>query len=117
MTLRQIIRMKMVYGSKLPRNCDFRACWVISDTGTDVYIMCRYWDWADKDVPENGLPPVLYKEKVEIVAAGGKKQIVGNPLSFFSYVGGVPSDFSDEKDDTVGYLSLSRTLNSLKCGL
>lgn len=64
-----------------------------------------YWDWADKDVPENGLPPVLYKEKVEIVAAGGKKQIVGNPLSFFSYVGGVPSDFSDEKDDTTGQVA------------
>ncbi|KAG1718300.1 common central domain of tyrosinase-domain-containing protein [Suillus occidentalis] len=57
------------------------------------------------DVPENGLPPVLYKEKVEIVAAGGKKQIVGNPLSFFSYVGGVPSDFSDEKDDTTGQVA------------
>lgn len=64
-----------------------------------------YWDWADKDVPENGLPPVLYNEKVEIVAAGGKKQIVGNPLSFFSYVGGVPSDFSDEKDDTTGQVA------------
>lgn len=79
--------------------------------------MSRYWDWADKDVAENGLPPVLYEEKVEIVAAGGKKQIVGNPLSFFSYVGGVPSDFSDEKNDTVCYLSLSRSLNLLKCGL
>ncbi|KAG1897281.1 common central domain of tyrosinase-domain-containing protein [Suillus fuscotomentosus] len=60
-----------------------------------------YWDWAGKDVPENGLPPVLYEEKVEIMAVGGKKQIVHNPLSYFSYVGGVPSDFSDEKDDSV----------------
>lgn len=64
-----------------------------------------YWDWAGKDVPENGLPPVLYEEKVEIVAARGKKQTVNNPLSFFSYVGGVPSDFSDEKDDTTGQVA------------
>ncbi|KAG1873834.1 common central domain of tyrosinase-domain-containing protein [Suillus subluteus] len=52
-----------------------------------------YWDWADKDVPENGLPPVLYEDKVEIMATGGNKQTVDNPLSFFSYVGGIPSDF------------------------
>ncbi|KAG1751810.1 common central domain of tyrosinase-domain-containing protein [Suillus lakei] len=55
-----------------------------------------YWDWAGKDVPENGLPPVLYENKVEIMTAGGKKQAVDNPLSFFSYVDGIPSDFSDE---------------------
>ncbi|KAG2112667.1 common central domain of tyrosinase-domain-containing protein [Suillus discolor] len=64
-----------------------------------------YWDWAGKDVPENGLPPVLYEEKVEIMAVGGQKQIVNNPLSYFSYVGGVPSDFSDEKDDSTGQVA------------
>ncbi|KAG2111280.1 uncharacterized protein F5147DRAFT_744943 [Suillus discolor] len=64
-----------------------------------------YWDWAGKDVPENGLPPVLYEEKVEIMATGGKKQIVDNPLSFFSYVGGIPADFSDEKDDLTGQVA------------
>ncbi|KAG1816855.1 common central domain of tyrosinase-domain-containing protein [Suillus subaureus] len=64
-----------------------------------------YWDWADKDVPENGLPPVLYEDKVEIMAAGGKKQTVDNPLSFFSFVGGIPSDFTDEKDDTTGQVA------------
>ncbi|KAG1857734.1 common central domain of tyrosinase-domain-containing protein [Suillus subalutaceus] len=42
-----------------------------------------YWDWADKDVPENGLPPVLYEDKIEIMAAGGKKRIVNNPLLIF----------------------------------
>ncbi|KAG1750495.1 common central domain of tyrosinase-domain-containing protein [Suillus paluster] len=67
-----------------------------------------YWDWAEKEVAENGLPPVLYEDKVEIMAAGGKKQIVNNPLSFFSYVGGIPSDFTDEVDDStdqVAYFS------------
>ncbi|KAG1751812.1 common central domain of tyrosinase-domain-containing protein [Suillus lakei] len=66
-----------------------------------------YWDWADVDVPKNGLPPVLYEPKVEIMTAGGTKQTVDNPLSFFSYVGGVPSDFSDESDDSgqVAYFS------------
>ncbi|KAG2121574.1 common central domain of tyrosinase-domain-containing protein [Suillus cothurnatus] len=55
-----------------------------------------YWDWAEKDVSENGLPPILYEDKVEIVAAGGQKQIVNNPLSSFSFVDGIPSDFADE---------------------
>ncbi|KAG0692058.1 common central domain of tyrosinase-domain-containing protein [Suillus ampliporus] len=64
-----------------------------------------YWDWAEKDVAENGLPPVLYEDKVEIMAAGGKKQIVDNPLSFFSYVGGIPSDFTDETDDSTSQVS------------
>ncbi|KAG2143655.1 common central domain of tyrosinase-domain-containing protein [Suillus clintonianus] len=64
-----------------------------------------YWDWADKDVAENGLPPVLYEEKVEIVLPGGKKQSVVNPLSYFSYVGGVPSDFSDETDSSTGQVA------------
>jgi tyrosinase len=64
-----------------------------------------YWDWADKDVPENGLPPVLYEDQVEIMAAGGKKQTVDNPLSFFSYVGGIPSDFTDERDDSTGQVA------------
>ncbi|KAG1881362.1 common central domain of tyrosinase-domain-containing protein [Suillus tomentosus] len=64
-----------------------------------------YWDWAGEDVPENGLPPVLYEEKVEIMATGGEKQIVDNPLSFFSYVGGIPADFSDEKDDLTGQVA------------
>ncbi|KAG1810849.1 common central domain of tyrosinase-domain-containing protein [Suillus subaureus] len=66
-----------------------------------------YWDWAEKDVSENGLPPVLYEDKVEIMAAGGQKQIVDNPLSFFSFVDGVPSDFSDEtlRTGQVAYFS------------
>ncbi|KAG2135388.1 common central domain of tyrosinase-domain-containing protein [Suillus bovinus] len=64
-----------------------------------------YWDWAGKDVPENGLPPVLYEKTVKIMSAGGKEQTVDNPLSFFSYVGGVPSDFSDEKDDESGQVA------------
>jgi tyrosinase len=76
---------------------------------------CRYWDWADKDVPENGLPPVLYEDKVEIMAAGNKTQTVDNPLSFFSYVGGIPADFTDETSGSVCYLS--RSLSLLKCDL
>ncbi|KAG2131871.1 common central domain of tyrosinase-domain-containing protein [Suillus cothurnatus] len=65
-----------------------------------------YWDWADKDVPENGLPPVLYEDKVEIMAAGNKTQTVDNPLSFFSYVGGIPADFTDETSgSTTAYFS------------
>ncbi|OAX41795.1 Di-copper centre-containing protein [Rhizopogon vinicolor AM-OR11-026] len=57
-----------------------------------------YWDWAEMDVATDGLPPVLYEDKVKIMVAGGQKQSVDNPLSFFSYVGGVPSDFADETD-------------------
>lgn len=93
----------MEYGSKLLKNCVFRVWQIIPDTDTDT--TCRYWDWAGKDVPENGLPPVLYEEKVEIMATGGKKQIVDNPLSFSSCVGGTPADFSDEKDDLTGQVA------------
>jgi len=61
-----------------------------------------YWDWAAPGVAENGLPPVLYKNTVEVVTAGGKKQTVDNPLAFFTFVGGIPPDFTDETDDTTG---------------
>ncbi|KAG2125794.1 common central domain of tyrosinase-domain-containing protein [Suillus clintonianus] len=66
-----------------------------------------YWDWAGKDVPENGLPPVLYEDKVEIVTAGGQKQTVDNPLSFFSFVDGIPQDFDDKtvRSGHVAYFS------------
>ncbi|KAG1813746.1 hypothetical protein EV424DRAFT_1326492 [Suillus variegatus] len=43
-----------------------------------------YWDWGGKDVPENGLPPVLYEEKVEIMATGGKKNKLSIIRSHFS---------------------------------
>ncbi|KAG1899611.1 common central domain of tyrosinase-domain-containing protein [Suillus fuscotomentosus] len=66
-----------------------------------------YWGWAEKDVSENGLPPVLYEDKVEIMAAGGQKQIIDNPLSFFSFVDEIPSDFGDEtlRTGQVAYFS------------
>lgn len=60
-----------------------------------------YWDWADVGVAENGLPPVLYETKVEIMAARGQTQTVDNPLSFFTFVGEIPPDFTDEKDPSV----------------
>jgi tyrosinase len=77
------------------------------------HITRRYWDWAEKDVAEKGLPPVLYEDKVEIMAAGGGKQTVDNPLSFFSFVGGIPSDFTDEADESVGHFPFSKLQNLL----
>jgi tyrosinase len=65
-------------------------------------------------VAENGLPPVLCTDKVEIMAARGRKQIANNPLSFFSYVGGIPSDFTDETDPSVRHL-FSELRNLFEC--
>lgn len=108
-------RMNVECGSRLPRNCVFRTHQVISDTYLDDHISRRYWDWAEKDVSENGLPPVLYEDKVEIMAAGGQKQIIDNPLSFFSFVDGIPSDFGDETLRVCCFY-LFITQNLLKCG-
>jgi len=49
------------------------------------------------------------------MAARGRKQIVNNPLSFFSYVGGIPSDFTDETDPSVRHLLFSELRNLFEC--
>ncbi|KAH7890355.1 common central domain of tyrosinase-domain-containing protein [Phlebopus sp. FC_14] len=62
----------------------------------------RYWDWADPKVANDGLPPVLYEDTLDIRVAGGKTATVANPFSFYTYQGGVPSDFTDETDSQTG---------------
>ena len=59
--------------------------------------MCdRYWDWAEPRVAQEGLPPVLYEDKLTITVAGGKTMTVNNPFSYYSYQTGIPSDFENE---------------------
>jgi hypothetical protein len=108
MILKPTIRAKMESGSRLPTNCAFRAYLVISTNVIQVFklhVTRRYWDWAEKDVEENGIPPVLIDNLVEIMAAGGKTQIVNNPLSYFPYVGEIPPDFTDETNSEVKFIS------------
>jgi tyrosinase len=66
-----------------------------------LHVTRRYWDWAEKDVEENGLPPVLVDNKVAIITVGGQMQNVNNPLAYFPYVGEIPSDFTDETNTEV----------------
>ncbi|KAI6154136.1 common central domain of tyrosinase-domain-containing protein [Pisolithus tinctorius] len=59
-----------------------------------------YWDWADPRVAQEGLPPVLYEDQLEVTVAGGKKTTVQNPFSYYTYQGGIPSDFTDLENST-----------------
>ena len=64
--------------------------------------MCdRYWDWAEPRVEQEGLPPVLYEDKLTITVAGGKTTTVNNPFSYYTYQTGIPSDFEDVTSTTV----------------
>ncbi|KAI6099390.1 common central domain of tyrosinase-domain-containing protein [Pisolithus croceorrhizus] len=55
-----------------------------------------YWDWAAPKVVVEGFPPVIVDDTVEILLPGGQTAAVRNPLSYYSYQGGIPSDFQDE---------------------
>ncbi|KAI6137197.1 hypothetical protein F5141DRAFT_1079364 [Pisolithus sp. B1] len=55
-----------------------------------------YWDWAAPKVVVEGFPPVIVDNTVEILLPGGQTAAVRNPLSYYSYQGGIPSDFQDE---------------------
>ncbi|KAI6015625.1 common central domain of tyrosinase-domain-containing protein [Pisolithus marmoratus] len=72
-----------------------------------------YWDWADPKVAQEGLPPVLYEEKLEVTIAGGKKTTVQNPFSYYTYQGGIPPDFTDlqnsRTNQTAYYSKWTRT--------
>ncbi|KAI6005994.1 common central domain of tyrosinase-domain-containing protein [Pisolithus albus] len=54
-----------------------------------------YWDWADPATNPQGLPAVLYEDTVQILLPGGKNATVQNPISYYTYQGGIPSDFTD----------------------
>ncbi|KAI6043782.1 common central domain of tyrosinase-domain-containing protein [Pisolithus marmoratus] len=55
-----------------------------------------YWDWAAPKVVTEGFPPVIVDDTVRILVAGGQTAVVRNPLSYYSYQGGIPPDFQDE---------------------
>ncbi|KIK12137.1 hypothetical protein PISMIDRAFT_689732 [Pisolithus microcarpus 441] len=56
-----------------------------------------YWDWAAPQVAEEGLPPVLIEDTVEILLPGGIAEVCPNPLSYYTYQGGIPPDFANEE--------------------
>ncbi|KDQ53371.1 hypothetical protein JAAARDRAFT_197528 [Jaapia argillacea MUCL 33604] len=58
-----------------------------------------YWDWAEADVANKGLPVVLHTDKVTITLPGGTKKEVDNPLSYYPFEGGkIPTGFRDVPD-------------------
>ena len=67
-------------------------------------IFLRYWDWARPVVGTEGLPPVLYEDKVTITVAKGinveARATVDNPLAF-SPINPIPPDFTDEDNGEV----------------
>ncbi|KAI6004478.1 common central domain of tyrosinase-domain-containing protein [Pisolithus orientalis] len=54
-----------------------------------------FWDWADPATNPQGLPAVLYEDTVVITLPGGKSATVQNPISYYTFQGGIPSDFTD----------------------
>ncbi|KAI6108747.1 common central domain of tyrosinase-domain-containing protein [Pisolithus thermaeus] len=56
-----------------------------------------YWDWAEERVIVEGFPPVIVDDTVEILLPGGRTASVRNPLSYYSYQGGIPPDFENEE--------------------
>ena len=64
----------------------------------------RYWDWADPKVENEGLPPVLYEDRVPIAVpkniSAGAKAMVDNPLAF-SPINPIPPYFTDEDNGEV----------------
>ena len=61
-----------------------------------------YWDWADKRVATDGIPPVLIDEKVEIILPPLNQHFkIENPIAWFpiNTIPDFPADFVDEVDD------------------
>ncbi|KAI6109864.1 common central domain of tyrosinase-domain-containing protein [Pisolithus sp. B1] len=54
-----------------------------------------FWDWADPATNPKGLPAVLYEDTVQITLPGGKSATVQNPISYYTYQWGIPSDFTN----------------------
>ena len=63
----------------------------------------RYWDWAEPRVEKDGLPSVLYEEKLTITVAGGKTTTVNNPFSYYTYQTGIPPDFENDTSPRVRF--------------
>ncbi|KIJ67237.1 hypothetical protein HYDPIDRAFT_25708 [Hydnomerulius pinastri MD-312] len=68
-----------------------------------------YWDWAHPKVADEGLPPVLYEETLEIMVAGGQMKTVTNPFASYSYQVSIPPDFTDETNSRTGETSYFST--------
>ncbi|GJE90072.1 di-copper centre-containing protein [Phanerochaete sordida] len=63
-----------------------------------------FWDWAAKKVADDGVPPVLTDDKVNIKFPGGITKEVENPLAFFPFKT-IPDGFEDEVLDVKAYFS------------
>ncbi|KIK96980.1 hypothetical protein PAXRUDRAFT_10469 [Paxillus rubicundulus Ve08.2h10] len=53
-----------------------------------------YWDWAEYQVTQDGLPSLFYDEELTITATGQKPVTVLNPLSYHEFRQ-IPEDFGD----------------------
>ncbi|KAI6142105.1 common central domain of tyrosinase-domain-containing protein [Pisolithus tinctorius] len=73
-----------------------------------------YWDWAALKVRDEGLPPVLIDDEVEILVAGDQTEVIRNPLSYYTYQGGVPPDFQDELSPRTGMAYFSSWTRSFR---
>ena len=99
--LRKIIHARPDCGSRRPRNFDSRMYLWVSLLMSPKAICVSYWDWAEPRVEKEGLPCVLYEEKLKITLAGGKCQEIDNPFAFYTYQESIPPDFQDETNPEV----------------
>ena len=67
------------------------------------FVCHSYWDWAEPSVEKEGLPPVLYEDKLEITVAKGKTTTVDNPFSFCTYQVATPPSSVGERSESVCY--------------
>ncbi|KZT27179.1 Di-copper centre-containing protein [Neolentinus lepideus HHB14362 ss-1] len=58
-----------------------------------------YWDWAESKIATDGLPPVLYTNKIEITLPGNTKVEVDNPIAYYPFKA-IPQGFTNEASPT-----------------
>ncbi|KAF5381295.1 hypothetical protein D9615_008337 [Tricholomella constricta] len=66
----------------------------LTDTGT-FFLASRYWDWAGKDVGQDGIPDVFCTYEVQILdpTGTGSKTPIANPLSYYPFAE-IPDGFN-----------------------
>lgn len=68
---------------------------------TNLTHYSSYWDWAAPTIETEGLPPVLYEEKIPILLPkSAQKVLIDNPMALFP-LQVIPSDFSNIRDGQV----------------
>ena len=93
---RETTAARLESGSRRPRNSVFRTSYHLFLFHRVRPVRDSYWDWAEPRVEKEGLPPVLYEEKLTITVAGGRTTKVNNPFAYYTYQAPIPSDVENK---------------------